>query len=96
MSTIPLADATAQACPEVRVLLCCAQTCYNPASAEQLPRLLQPDLDWASLIRLALRHRVLPLLYRSVQTIGADLVPRPSGLNFSTTSTPMPSATCAG
>jgi hypothetical protein len=27
------------------------------------------------LIRLALRHRVLPLLYRSVQTIGADLVP---------------------
>jgi hypothetical protein len=75
--TTALAEATAQARPEVQVLLCCAQTCYNPASAAQLPRLLHPDFNWGLLIRLALRHRVLPLLYRSVQTIGADLVPPP-------------------
>ena len=77
MYTTLLADTTAQACSEVQVLLCCAQTCYNPASAEQLPHLLRLDFNWDSLIRLAVRHRVLPLLYRSVQIIGADLVPPP-------------------
>jgi putative nucleotidyltransferase-like protein len=75
MSTTPLAEATAQACPEAQVLLYCAQTCYNPASAAQLPRLLHPDFHWDSLIRLALRHRVLPLVYRSMQAIGANLAP---------------------
>ena len=45
MYTTSLADATAQACPEVQVLLCCVQTCYNPASVEQLPHLLQPDFN---------------------------------------------------
>jgi hypothetical protein len=59
------------------VLLCCAQTCYNPASTEQLPRLLRPDLNWDSLIRLALQHQVLPLLYRGIQTISSDTVPQP-------------------
>jgi hypothetical protein len=77
MSTTLLADATAQVSPEVQVLLCCAQTCYSPASPAQLPRLLQSDLDWDSLIHLALRHRVLPLLYRGVQTIGVDLLSSP-------------------
>jgi hypothetical protein len=77
MSTTSLADTTAQAYPEVQVLLRCAQTCYNPTSAAQLPRLLCPDFNWAWLIRLALRHRVLPLVYRGMQTIDADLVPPP-------------------
>jgi hypothetical protein len=73
--TTPLADVTTYARPEVQVLLCCAQTCHNLASTTQLPHLLRHDLDWTSLIRLALRHRVLPLVYRGLQTFSADLIP---------------------
>ena len=60
MSTTSLADATAQACPDVQVLLCRAQTCYNPVSAKQLPRLLQPDLNMPFVVIRRPRESQIP------------------------------------
>lgn len=75
MYTPPRTEVTADVCPEVQVLLCCAQCYHDPASASQLLPLLRHDLDWAALIGLALRHRVLPLLYRGLQTISPGMIP---------------------
>jgi len=49
---------------EVMLLLRCARIRMAPADAVWLRALLLAPLDWASLLRLASRHRLLPLLYR--------------------------------
>jgi len=45
------------------VLLLCAQKDRNPAADENLNSLLEEDLDWDYLARMARRHRVRPLLF---------------------------------
>ena len=77
MRTSPLSDAAPPASLEAQVLLCCAQSCHNPASTHQLSSLLRQGLDWTSLIQLAERHRVLPLVYRALQAVNSDTVPQP-------------------
>lgn len=61
--------------PELRVLLCCARTELDAATAERLASLLTQPLDWPGLIKLANRHGVMPLLYRALNEHGAALVP---------------------
>lgn len=61
--------------PEVELLLCCARTCINSETAEQIKTLLQKDIDWDYLIRTALSHRVMPLLYWSLNATCPEAVP---------------------
>lgn len=61
--------------PEAELLLCCARTCMDAERAEQIRTLLQGDINWAYLIRLARPHGLMPLLYWNLNTTCAESVP---------------------
>lgn len=61
--------------PETQLLLCCARTQMDAAHTRQAATLLQREIDWAALLQMALRHRVAPLLYRSLHTPGLAGMP---------------------
>jgi hypothetical protein len=63
--------------PEAELLLACASTQIDAARTERIRALLHKHLDWLSLMHLALRHGLLPLLYRNLCTTDPELVPHP-------------------
>jgi hypothetical protein len=67
----------AQAAPEVRLLLGCARTHVDSAIAEQIKSLLQRQIDWSYVMRIALRHRLGALLYWNLNAICPGAVPGP-------------------
>ena len=74
----PKADAEcllSQISPEARLLLCCARTCISPETAGQIKRLVREGIDWVSLIRMAIPHGVLPLLYWGLNSTCPESVP---------------------
>jgi hypothetical protein len=73
--TLPAQSAATRPRPEVALLLCCARTCLDTATAERLSVLLQHDLDWSYVISVALQHGVMPLLYQHLHTLGPDALP---------------------
>ena len=77
MTTLTQRSAKAPAAnrPEVELLLCCARTCIDSATAEQVKTLLQQDIDWTYLIETAAFHQVIPLLYQSLKNNYAEEVP---------------------
>ncbi len=62
--------------PEAEVLLCIARLHLDAIARTALERLCHAGLDWADLISLAARHRLLPLLYRHVNAVAPLAVPR--------------------
>ena len=75
--TKPSAQATATATrPEVELLLCCARTHVNTATAKRIEFLLEQDIDWADLIKTAAHHKVMPLLYQSLNNTCPEAVPQ--------------------
>ncbi len=60
---------------EVELLLCCARTRTNPEMSQRIRVAAQEEIDWVQLIRLALRHGTLPLLYWNLHRICPDVVP---------------------
>lgn len=62
--------------PEVELILCCARVCVSNEGTSLIRALLQKDLDWDYLLQRAVRHGVLPLLYRSLNTICPEAVPK--------------------
>jgi hypothetical protein len=70
---VPLRDARNQ--PEAALLLACSRTRITPEIADRIRMLVQKEVDWLALIRLAMRHNVMPLLYRSLQQVCPDSVP---------------------
>lgn len=62
--------------PEIELLLCCARTHIDTRTAERIKGLLLEPIDWQYLIRTALRHGVVPLLYRSLNSSFARTVPK--------------------
>ena len=60
---------------EVELLLCCAGTRTNPETSQRIRDAAQKEIDWVQLIRLALHHGTLPLLYWNLHRICPDLVP---------------------
>src|SRR5688572_16573285 len=78
MRSLPKADTESllsQISPEARLLLCCARTCISPETAEQIKRLVRDGIDWVSLIRMAIPHGVLPLLYWGLDRTCPESVP---------------------
>lgn len=61
--------------PEHALLLCCARTRLDPATAARLRSLLGEKLDWDYLLKLARRHSLLPLLYWQLNATAPGLVP---------------------
>lgn len=62
--------------PEVELLLCCARTHIDTTTGERIHTLLQQDIDWAYLSRIASQHGVMPLLYQSLKTFCPESVPQ--------------------
>lgn len=62
--------------PELELLLCCARTRMDPETAERIRGQVHEDTDWEFLIRTAVQHQVVPLLYRSLKTTCQDAVPK--------------------
>jgi Uncharacterised nucleotidyltransferase len=58
------------------LLLSCARTQITPKHSEMILAAVAQKLDWLALIRLAMRHEVMPLLYRNLQQVCPDAVPQ--------------------
>jgi hypothetical protein len=61
---------------EIELLLCCARTYIDTATACQIQNLLQKDLDWAYLLQKAFQHGVFLLVYESLQKTHPELIPQ--------------------
>jgi hypothetical protein len=62
--------------PEADLLLSCARTQITPEISERIQAAVQKGVDWLALIRLAMRHDVMPLVYRSLQQVCPNSVPQ--------------------
>lgn len=60
---------------EHQVLLCCARTNLTPKDEAWLRTLLGPPLDWDEVLRETGRQSIVPLVYRHLHALSADLVP---------------------
>lgn len=60
---------------EIELLLCCARTCMDLERVERSKILLKENIDWDYLIRTALWHGVMPLLYLNLNTISPEAIP---------------------
>lgn len=67
--------AVAPICPEVELLLCCARTHCNTATSDCIQLLLQKPIDWNHVIKIAVHHKVIPLLYQSLDNTCPEAVP---------------------
>ncbi len=61
---------------EREVLLLAVYAGDDPAVRAQLEQLLSENIDWTVLVRLAMQHRLVPLLNACLLPIGAPRVPR--------------------
>ncbi len=61
--------------PEVELLLCSARTPPADEITARIRALIKTEIDWNILLRLAERHRVVPLLYRQLQTLDTETLP---------------------
>jgi hypothetical protein len=61
--------------PEIDLLLCCSRTHLDSQITERINSLAQKNIDWEYLLKTALRHRVMPLLYRSLKSAGSNGMP---------------------
>jgi hypothetical protein len=63
-------------CSATELLLCCARTHIDAATAGRIRELLAAPIDWPVLIRMADHHGVMPLLCRSLSSVCPEAVPR--------------------
>lgn len=61
--------------PEGALLLASARTAPDAAEAAHIRALAGKTLDWDTVVLLARRHRLVPLLYTNLQALCPDLVP---------------------
>jgi hypothetical protein len=73
----PIASAmnASEYAPEFRLLLACARKTLRPVDAERIAGLCHGPLDWPLFLRLVARHRVAPLVGRSLKSTGYPSVP---------------------
>jgi len=61
--------------PEFQLLLACARKTLRPVDAERIVGLIREPLDWPLFLRLVARHRVAPLVWQSLKSVGDPSVP---------------------
>ena len=62
--------------PEVELLLSCTRTRISEEFRERIRFAAEKKVDWIALIQLAMRHDVMPLLFRNLQRVCPDSVPK--------------------
>lgn len=60
---------------EHQLLVCCARTCMDAGNAGRIRLLLQETINWPFLLKSALYHGVMPLLFRSLQATCPEMIP---------------------
>lgn len=60
---------------EDKILLLCARTKLNPEIKSKLIKLVYEDIDWDFLIQRSSEHKLTPLLYRNLDSLGVNSVP---------------------
>jgi len=60
---------------EIKLLLACTRAVLNDAHKKSIKNMDPKDVDWDYLIQLSFHHRVMPLLYRSLNSSGKTEVP---------------------
>jgi hypothetical protein len=61
--------------PEVEVLLACARTRMDSDAALRVTDALRNEIDWDFLVDKAVRHGMVPLLFRNLSRVGEALIP---------------------
>lgn len=62
--------------PELALLCYCARTQLGKQQSKHIKTLTERNLDWTYVVRMALAHRVMPLVYRSLSSTCLDTVPK--------------------
>ena len=75
MSYRSMARSCTSARPEDALLLCCARAWTDAESVERIAALLQHDLDWEYLLRMAQWHALIPLLFWHLNATCPEAVP---------------------
>ena len=60
---------------EIDLLLSCVRIRLEPDTSGRIRSLVQKEIDWDCLVQAAIRHRVMPLLYRSLKNTCPEAVP---------------------
>lgn len=76
MSNSTVQPALAESHPEIEVLVCCSRTIMESETADHIRELLAKNINWGKLIEIAQQQRVLPLLYSSLSSNFAEVVPK--------------------
>lgn len=61
---------------EDKLMLCCARTSIDSETREKILYLIDDDLDWEYLLKIALTHGLTPLLYYNLNSICPEKVPK--------------------
>ncbi len=61
--------------PELQLLITCARLELTDHQVQRLRYLCGEIADWSTLMHLADRHLIVPLVYRHLKTLAADVVP---------------------
>ena len=62
--------------PEIKLILACARRSPDDDALRSVRTLLEDNLDWPYIVRTADRHCVTPLLHKSLEHFGPELVPQ--------------------
>ena len=73
--SIPHIPPDVTASPEFELIILCAHTTLPEGFEQRLEDLLRRDINWPALVRLAIAHQVLPLVYQRLRSAPADSVP---------------------
>jgi hypothetical protein len=62
--------------PEEELILCCSRTVIDSEYADRIKALLNERIDWSYVYQTALRHGVMPFLYKSIENTCPEAVPK--------------------
>ena len=61
--------------PEDELIICCARNHLNQEMIVRIQSLVQSNIDWVHVIKMAQRHGLMPLLYKSLEVTCPESVP---------------------
>jgi hypothetical protein len=61
--------------PELELILCCARTHPDEATAARVRALLHGKLNWSDVVATSFQHHVAPFLYENLKLTAEELVP---------------------
>jgi len=61
--------------PEQELILCCARTHLDEATAARVRTLVRGELNWSDVVATSFQHHVTPLLYENLKLTAEEFVP---------------------